>query len=381
MKIKTLSIVVALLALVSAIVFFANRPAATSNADPRVGAPLVTRTELEKASKIRFSDQGKTVLIEKRADGTWIVPDYYGFPADFSKITSLVDELQHAKVDRFVSANPERLARFEFKDSQIALLDAEGKELWSLTLGKTAEGGGKLLRFGSEQRAYLGRLSTYLDVEARNWADSSLAKLKPEEVASVSFALEKGQQLTVKRAKKEEAFSAEKTPEGKQLKVSKVSSLLSTLSFMRFSDTSAPDAPEVAEAKKHLRSVEVTTFDGAKLNVAFGRKPEQKIPKKVAANNEAKTEQTKAPEKEGEKQDPAKPNEPEFETIPAGPVFAFVSSSDPKAPVNEMSKKRAFQVYETNYTSIPDSLDELFEAAPAKEAPAAPKPTAETTKN
>lgn len=68
--------------------------------------------------------------------------------------------------------------------------------------------------------------------------------------------------------------------------------------------------------------------------------------------------------------------EPEFETIPAGPVYAFVTHSDDSAPVNALMQKRAFQVYEYTFTGLPQTPDELFEPAataePAISEPARP---------
>ncbi|MFM9079970.1 MAG: hypothetical protein ACKOTE_07520, partial [Opitutaceae bacterium] len=87
--------------------------------------------------------------------------------------------------------------------------------------------------------------------------------------------------------------------------------------------------------------------------------------------------------KPGEKKDD-KPLAPEFETIPAGPVFAFVSHSDASAPVNSHMAKRAFQIAEFAFTGLPQKADELFEAAPPppapSPAPAAPAPAAEPKK-
>jgi hypothetical protein len=52
--------------------------------------------------------------------------------------------------------------------------------------------------------------------------------------------------------------------------------------------------------------------------------------------------------------------------VPAGPVFAVVSSSDPHAAINDMMKRRAFQVDEYTFTGLPQKPEELFEAEKAK---------------
>jgi len=56
MKLKTLLLTIALLAVASAIVYFVNRPAQPVSTDPRIGAALVDRAALEKAATLRFAD-------------------------------------------------------------------------------------------------------------------------------------------------------------------------------------------------------------------------------------------------------------------------------------------------------------------------------------
>ena len=99
MKLKTLSLVVAVLAVLSAITWYVQRPAPPPSADARVGQPLANAATLEKAVKVRLGDQGKSLLLVKAADGVWHVPDYYDFPADFSKLTKLVSDLCYVWVD------------------------------------------------------------------------------------------------------------------------------------------------------------------------------------------------------------------------------------------------------------------------------------------
>jgi hypothetical protein len=50
--------------------------------------------------------------------------------------------------------------------------------------------------------------------------------------------------------------------------------------------------------------------------------------------------------------------------VPAGPVYAFITSSDPRAPINAWMKTRAFQVDEYTYTGLPQKPDDLI--APGK---------------
>jgi hypothetical protein len=407
MKLKTLLLTIALLAVASAVVYFVNRPSAPIVNDPRVGTPLVERAAVEKAAALRFADQGKTVQFAKQADGSWHVVSYFDFPADFAKLSQFIGELQNAKIERLVSSNPARLARYEFKDTGFALLDGAGKELTSVSLGKNAEGGGRLLRFGNEPKAYLSRLSAYFDTEPRNWADAQLVNLKNDDIAQVEISFADEPAVTARRAKKEEPFVAGNAPEGRRLKADKITSLLSSLTSLRFTDTSATDDANAVAAKQHLRTFKLITFDGKTLTVALGRNPEQKIikapepakepqkagpaallakadeqPKSESAPGSANPEpETPNPKPDVAASGPAKALEPVTQTIPAGPVFAFVTSADGKSPIDALMQKRAFQIYEYAFTGLPQKADELFEAVPppgpakkAEEKPAEIKP-------
>jgi hypothetical protein len=377
MRLKTLVIVIAFLAVASATVFFLRRPSAPVSSDARIGQPLVDQATIEKAAKVRLTENGKSVTLARESDGTWRVADYYDFPADFSKLSTFVSNLTDAKLQRLVTSSSERIARLEFKDTKIELLDAADKALWSVTLGKQAEtGGGRFVRFAEEQKAYLATLSAWLDTTPKNWADTALLKLKPENVAKIEFTFADAKPITFSRAEKEDPWTSEQTPANQQVKSGSIASALNSLTGLRFSETVDPKDPAVAEAKPHERTVNLTTFDNKTISIALARKPEVKKPK--PATPPADTTKSEAPENESKAPaDSAAPGaekaEPEFETIPAGPVFVSIKHSETSAPVNALMEKRAFQIYEYTFTSLPQKPEDLFEPAPAPAAPTAEK--------
>jgi hypothetical protein len=373
MNLRPLIISVSVLVALSAVVWYLRRPAPPASADPRVGQNIVAADVVSQAAEVRISDQGKTVTVKREAENRWVVPEYHSFPADFTKLSRLTTDLADAKLQRVVTSRPERIERLEFKGGSIALLDASGKSLWSVSLGRTAEAGGRYVKFGDEQKAYLANLNAWIDVEPKSWVDTTLLSLKPEEVARVEIGfVEKGvPPVVVSRAKKEDAFAAEKAPDGRKLKVETVNSLLSSVGALRFSETTPTDDPQVQAAREHARAIKLTTFDGTAYTVVLGRKPEEKKPKEkpVAAAEPAAPEKAAAPEAPKEATaDQPKPAEPEFETVPAGPVFAFITSSAKDARINEMMSKRAFQVSEWTVNGLPAKTDDLFEPAPEPKA-------------
>jgi hypothetical protein len=429
MKLKPLIVTVAVLAALSLLAWFLNRPAPPPSADPRLNHALVDAATIEKAAKLRINDAGKNVEITRQTGGTWRVPGYYDFPADFQKLSNFTSELADAKIQRLVTSNPERIARLDFKDTKIELLDSADKPLWALTLGKTPEtGGGRFVRFDDEPKAYLASLNTWLDTDPKSWTNTELLNLKADDVAKVEISFpavaagasepktpeSPAATVTLSRAKKEEAWAADKTPANQRVKADKITSLLSSFGNLRFSDTSNPDDPNVVAAREHLRTLTFTTFDHKTVAVALGRKPEEKKLKPTPAAPAGN--KTEAPKPEPDKPEaaaplprnptdsekpeaepatvtsqtpePAKPAEPEYETIPAGPVYVFITNSDATAPVNELMKKRAFQIYDYAFTSLPQKPDELFEPVPTPppaanteaKKPEAPEPAGEKPK-
>ena len=391
MKLRTLLIVVAILAALSLAIFVIQRPAPPASDDAHLGQSLADKAAIEKAAKLRLSDQGKTVTLARQTDGTWRVTSYYDLPADFSKLSTLVGNLTDAKLQRLVTSNPERIARLEFKDTKIELLDSADKELWSVTLGKNADTGGRYVRFGAEQKAYLANLNAWLDADAKNWANPELLSLKAEDIAKVEMPFAESGLVTVSRAKKDADWTADKTPAGQKVKADKVSAVLSSVGNLRFSETNELTDPNAAAAKTNQRVFKLTAFDGKTYTVALGRKPEEKKLKAPAATTDGKsgpaalgsvadlTKKDTASGTDAKPAEPAKPLAPEYDTIPAGPVFAFISSSDATAPVNALMQKRAFQITDYTFTGLPQKADELFEPAPPPPAPAAPPPAAKST--
>jgi len=386
MKLKSIVRTIAILAALSAVAFFATRPTPAPVADTRVGQPLADRAIVEKATKLRLNDQGKTVTLVRQADATWKVASYHDFPADFAKLATFIGSLTDAKLERLVTSSPARIALLEFKDTKIELLDATDKELWTVTLGKNPDtGSGRYVRYGAEAKAFLASLSAYLDTDSKNWANTELLAVKVDDVAKIEipFAAANASEptsLTLSRATKDAPWTAEKTPDGQKLKADKIAAVLSSLSSIRFSETNDLTDANAVAAKANERLFKIETFDKKVLKIALGRKPEEKKLKPITPPAEGQSALSSLgtaadmlkKDADGKPAEPAKPIAPEFETIPAGPVFVSISHSDgATAPVNALMQKRAFQISDYTFTSLPQKSDELFEPAPVA-APAKP---------
>lgn len=374
MKLKPLIVSVSALAVLSIIVFVVRRPEAPASADARVGAPVVEAALIEQATKLRIVDQANTVTLTRGADDSWRVEEYHGLRADFSKLAQLVSSVAEAKITRFVSARSEILSRLDFGERRIEFFTTNDRSLAMLVLGKNADTGGRYVKFGDESRAYLANLNVWLDAVPKNWADSRLLSLKPEDVAHIEISLPNEKPLTFSREKAGDPWTTAELPENRSIVETKISALVSSLVHLRFSETTAPDDEAAVAARAHTRSFRLTTFGGAAYTVALGRKPEEKKLKTPEPGSADFLKNSPVNPDGSVKPIEPKPELPEFETIPAGPVYVFITAADEKEPVNEAMRQRAYQVSEYSFTSLPHSTSEFFEE---KEKPAASAETSE----
>jgi hypothetical protein len=358
MKLKTLFILVIVLGLISLAAYYASKDTENQTPDSLVDHPVLNRSVLEKVSQVTIKDQGKSVSLKLKDNNIWIVSDYFNFPADMSKLSSFVNDLTSAKIQRLVTVNPSRIERLEFKGSEIQLLDASGKYLFKLELGKTDEKGGRFIRYENEPKAYLANLSVWLDTNAKGWALNKLFNDKPESISKIDLSFETGSTLTLLRQKQDSLWASPDNPK-QTVNVDKLNSLLTTLTELRFSETTETGNPLARDAKKHTETIKLTTFSGKSIVITLGRKPEIKTVKPVPLpSNLSKNVK-----------DSSKSLEPEYNTTPAGPTYAWITTSDNSDSINSLSSLRDFQVDDYSYTSLPQKREDMFIPSSPKSTP------------
>jgi hypothetical protein len=337
MKLKTLALAVALLAVLSAATWFAQRPAPVAAADPRIGQPLLPASVIQNAARFTLTEGDQTVTVVKGAGDTWTVPSYHDFPADIAKLIRTVDVLQEARIERLVTTSPDYIARLGFGTARLAFQDAAGKDLWALAIGKVAEKGGTFVQVPGESKAFLGNFTIYLDTDAENWTDRQLIELAPSAISAleINFPEENGLNLRFTRAKSNDPFTS---PDGRTPKQDELNNLVALHSAVSFSTTEPSDSPGAREAAPRSRALKLTTFDGHTVTLTYSQRPAPKVER---------------PADQGE-----------LVPLPE-PVYVKVAHSDPAAPVNALMAKRAFRTQESILAGLPAKSADLFGTPPA----------------
>jgi hypothetical protein len=353
MKLRPLLLTLAVLAPATALVWWLGRPApATSTADPRVGQRLADPAALASATRVTVRSGGKTVELARAEGERWTLLGDPVLPADASRLTRLTSELLKPRIERVVSSSPTRLATFDLEGTGLAYTDASGGPVLDLDLGKTLEGGTRILRFGGEPLAYAARIDAWIDAEPASWRDTALvAGLQPADVASVRIGFsDTPVPVVVSRTGADQRWTSPSTPAGQQVKATLLTSQLGNLTNLRYTGVAPRLDPGVVAARIFPREIGLTTFSGRTLTLSFGRAPETPTPP--------------APEPKAGEEAPAPPP-------PAPrPVYLEFKDSIANPTLEAASRTHVFEVAESIFSGLPAKPDDLFEPVP--EPPAAP---------
>lgn len=348
MKLRPLLVSIALLAPLSAVVWWLGRPSAAAvPVDSRVGQRIADPASLSNAARIELKSDGKTLTFNRTADGRWVLEGSPALPADLTRLARLSNDLVTPKIDRLVSSRAEKIATYELDKTSVIYRDSSGKALFDLRLGKTADGGGRILRIGEETSAYLARLNVSLDTEAASWRDTALLTgLSTNDVASVRIGFSATPQpVVITREKSDQPWVSAATPAGQRVKASLLSTQTGNLTTLRYTNIAPSLDPAVVAARVFPRDVTLTTFSGRTITLTFSRAPEPPAQPPPAV-------------KEGETPPTAPAPAPR-------PVYVAVADSQANPILVEAAKTHAFEIGEWIYTALPATPADLFEPDPA----------------
>jgi len=360
MKIKNLSILVLVLAVLSAITWFIKRPSPPPGLDPRTGEVLVDRDTLVSARSITLKHAGNEVtLIADGEAGEWRVAEYYDFPVDFSKLSNLAGDLQNATLLRLVTRNPDRMERLGFGSSSLTIDTGGSLPATSLEIGKAADNGGQFIRFQDEEKAYLTDLNLYLDATPKNWTQARLVDFESADVTRVEIGFSgEASRLTLEREEAGGEWQVASDHESGEVKTRELDSMLNRLSNLRFTETDEPVSDESTAARENARSIMVELFDGTRYAFEIGQRPAPPPPPVV----------------DGPEEDPAAELPPEPKP---GPVYVFIESNREDATVDQLMDRRSFQVSDYTFTSLPEDPSALLEPVPESEPEVTIEPVTE----
>lgn len=334
MKLRTLVIVAACLAVATSVGYYIrNASLTTPEDDPLIGTKLFEQDILADVKRIEITKGTEQATIEVDASGGWVVRSLYDLPADFNKLNTLVRDLVDSDITRKITAREDRLERLDLTQGTIKLMSEPGNNLFEVTYGKTLNGG-KAFIFGNEKTAYLSSESPFVDANSSNWALKTLYEFEADDVAGIQFSLEDGD-WGVRRDDKDKDFVSTLPVDARTPKQSDITSLIGRFTNLRFTEVSDRSTEEATQtwkdAQANARTLKLTLFSGETITI--------------------KMSQWEPPE-------PAEGEEAPPSTQPAV-TYLHLSSSKADHTINGLMDRLAFKASSYTYTGIPVEISEV----------------------
>ncbi len=262
--------VVTLLAVIAVAAVRPPLPGAVSGVGEKLFADLPNR--IEDASTIVVRSPAGTVTLE-RGEQAWLIRERGGYPASFEKVRDAVIALLELERTEPKTGRAEGYARLGLSDSgdaeaagrEIAILDASGRTLARVIVGKTVHAAGgdtsQFVRVPGEERAWLARGRIDAGAQPRDWIDRRLLDIPSGEISRLHVVRRDGTTLTVVRDGADSPqLTLQEVPKGARVKRPEaLQSMIGVFSPLDIEDVA--EAAAIAAAAQPVR-LEVTRFGG-----------------------------------------------------------------------------------------------------------------------
>ena len=390
MKTKTFVILLIACAVLTLVTYMTLNHDDAGTKQGKMGEKLFSDLPLNAVAAVTVKGPDESVTL-KKGENIWLVENRFNYPASFSLLTDIVNNLKDAAIGRSFKADEETLSRLslqhpdkkekaaEQRGVQVILQDKDRKVLADVMVGKARPEGGHYLMLAKEPTVYLvDKTFKTLNKKLADWLDKELTEeINAADIEKVVCRDSEKILYTFKRPEKGKDAEFEGTvPEGKKLKNAKVNEVFGALSYFRIDDIADPAKKAEETGLDKALCFEFYLFDGTVYKAYPGKElTEDKeksyfkaevaylAPEKKA--EEKKEEPDKADKKEEKTQPPEKTQKPEEKPKTEADV-----SADAKK-LNEKISPWIYVISKWKREKFVANTDDFFE-----EVKAAPKPEA-----
>ena len=270
---------IALLTLVMAIAVFWVRSGHNDAPDAVIGTALfpTMKGSLDTVTKIEIASVDKQVSLTRTSDN-WQVVEKDGYPADFAKLSDLLNGLADATLVERKSARPENYAALgvqaltEPTTSSVRVKVDSASSPYELIVGNAATGrAGMFVRRPDDAQVWLVDHLTKLSAAPTSWLDRLVINVDAARVQRLTLASEEKAPIIAARVEGSDDFDVVNLPEGSQLSYDTVANSLSralvnvALNDVRLRTTTLVDQ---ISARYEIDDGSLITVIGMKVDVA-----------------------------------------------------------------------------------------------------------------
>jgi hypothetical protein len=272
--------------------------------DEKLFPELLTQIN-ETAEIIGTSNEGTFTLLGR--DGRWLVKEKNEYPADTDKVHQLLVGLSQLRRVEPKTSNPELYAKIGVEDVtvegakslRITLKSTDGRVLADLLVGNRQFGKANpslseyFVRVAGELQARLVEGKIPEEKSVLRWLDQRLLDLNADRVREVQVTHPDGQKVIVRRKEPSVAdYELVGLPKGAEIESAyAVNSIGNTLTSLTLDDVKPTAA--VSFSGKDPLTVELSTFDGLRVNMQAIKDGDQNLARFRATFDSTLAEQTK----------------------------------------------------------------------------------------
>jgi hypothetical protein len=276
MKNKNVILLVVVGVVLAAVAWLTSRDK-TAPGSNRIGTLLLPELAVNAVDEIEIASTTQTARVSK-VDNAWVLPDRYGYPANFETIRRLMLKLTDLKIGQAFNASDSQRQQMQLapQAATTITLKSEGNPLVELQLGvnreaKTATplpygmGGmtdGRYLAIKGDPMVYLVGESLHdAETDVKRWMDTTVLDVSPDSIETItlsnpddgSFTLAKGEdgKLTFTGEQSDQLFDETKDY-----------SVKGALSYLTMQDIADPKADDQSLGFTTTRTFEAHTTDG-----------------------------------------------------------------------------------------------------------------------
>lgn len=189
--------------------------------------------EPDSVDKITIEENEKPALVLKKEKGTWVLPDYYGFPLSTVKLDRFTDKLFGIKKSWPVATTRDAAKRFKVETDNFEkkiTFSKEGKIVKTLFVGSSPGFRKVHARFPGLDDIYAINFSAYeAPVKHVDWVDKDFLHFKQKEIDSISMSL-----FTI--AREDGKFVVSELDENEEIDENEMNDLISKLAELSFEE-------------------------------------------------------------------------------------------------------------------------------------------------
>ncbi len=281
--------------------WIAGRQSATPTSSELLLYPNLT-SQAASIDTVRIFKAGDVRAVELlRKDNTWTVTERAGYPADVSKLRTLLRSLSEAKLFEEKTSTPENYPNLGVED--VSKADATGLRLEipgtkppvNLIIGKSGPGAqSQYVRRVGEPKSWLVNASIEASATPETWIRKDIVDVGADRVQSATVTVDKAKAYTASKASRADAnFKVAGLPKGKELSSDSAANGLATaLTGLNLADVQQASSFDGGSPNAHTT---IRTFDGLVVDLDGWTKNDKHYVSVKASFDSALADQFKLP--------------------------------------------------------------------------------------